>query len=75
MCCSQKLLKYIKSFFDVYGGPYKDKCPFWVTFLLLVCVVLALAVFLDTEAATSLNLLTSILIAIRSMYFLLRGIY
>ena len=75
MCCCQKLLKYMKPFFDAYGGPYKDKCRFWTGFLLLVRVVLALVVSLDIEATISLDVLTSVLIAIISMYFLFRGIY
>ena len=70
-CCQ----KYMKPFFDAYGGPYKDKCRFWTGFLLLVRVVLALVVSLDTEAMISLDVLTSVLSVIVSMYFLLRGIY
>ena len=75
MCCCHKLLKYMKPFFDAYGGPYKDKCRFWTGLLLLVRVVLAFVVSLDTEATVSLDVLTCILIFIISMYFLLRGIY
>ena len=74
MCC-QKLSTYMKPFFDAYGGPYKDKCRFWTGLLLLVRVVLALVVSLDTEATTSLIVLTSLLIAINFMYFFLRGVY
>ena len=72
MCCCQT---YMKPFFDAYGGPYKDKCRFWTGFLLLVRVVLALVVSLDTEANISLNVLTFLLFVIISMYFILRGIY
>ena len=72
MCYCQK---YMKPFFDAYGGPYKDKCRFWTGFLLLVRVVLALVVSLDTEATISLDVLTSLLFVIISMYFLLTGIY
>ena len=75
MCCCQKLLKYMKPFFDAYGGPYKDKCRFWTGFLLLVRVVLALVVSLDTEATISLDVLVSILFVIVSMYFLFRRVY
>ena len=75
MDCCQKVLKYMKPFFDAYGGPYKDKCRFWTGFLLLVRVILALVVSLDTEAAISLDVLTSVLFVIVSLYFLLRGIY
>ena len=75
MCCCQKLIQYMKPFFDAYGGPYKDKCRFWTGFLLLVRVVLALVVSLDTEATISLDVLTSVLFVIVSLYFLLRGIY
>ena len=75
MCCCQTLLKYMKPFFDAYGGPYKDKCRFWTGFLLLIRVVLALVVSLDTEATISLDVLTSVLFVIVSLYFLLRGIY
>ena len=75
MCCCQKLWRYMKPFFDAYGGPYKDKCRFWTGFLLLVRIVLALVVSLDTEATISLDVLTSLLFVIISMYFLLRGIY
>ena len=75
MCCCQKLWTYMKPFFDAYGGPYKDKCRFWTGFLLLVRVVLALVVSLDIEATISLDVLTSLLFLIISMYFLLRGIY
>ena len=70
-CCQ----KYMKPFFDAYGGPYKDKCRFWTGFLLLVRVVLALVVSLDTETAVSLDVLTSILVVIIFMYFPLRGVY
>ena len=72
MCYCQK---YMKAFFDAYGGPYKDKCRFWTGFLLLVRVVLALVVSLDTETTISLDVLTSLLFVIISMYFLLTGIY
>ena len=72
MCCCQQ---YMKPFFDAYGGPYKDKCRFWTGFLLLVRVVLALVVSLDTKATISLDVLTSLLFVIASMYFLLKGIY
>ena len=75
MCCCQKFIKYMKPFFDAYGGPYKDKCRFWTGFLLLVRVVLALVVSLDTEATISLDVLTSVLFVIVSLYFPLRGIY
>ena len=75
MCCCQNLLKYMKPFFDAYGGPYKDKCRFWTGFLLLIRIVLALVVSLDTEAIMSLDVLASILFVIVSLYFPLRGIY
>ena len=75
MHCCQKLWRYMKPFFDAYGGPYKDKCRFWTGFLLLVRVVLALVVSLDIDATISLDVLTSLLFVIISMYFLLRGIY
>ena len=75
MCCCQQLSTYMKPFFDAYGGPYKDKCRFWTGFLLLVRVILALVVSLDTEVTISLDVLTSILFVIISMYFLLKGIY
>ena len=52
MCYSQNLLKYMKPFFYAHGGHIR------------ISVVLALAVSLDTEANTSLNVLTSILIVI-----------
>ena len=74
MCC-QKMSIYMKPFFDAYGGPYKDKCRFWTGFLLLVRVVLALVVSLDTDAAVSLDVLTSISVVIIFMYFPLRGVY
>ena len=75
MHCCQKLWRYMKPFFDAYGGPYKDKCRFWTGFLLLVRVALALVVSLDIEATISLDVLTSLLFVIISMYFLLKGIY
>ena len=75
MCCCQKLWRYMKPFFDAYGGPYKDKCRFWTGFLLLVRVALALVVSLDIETTISLDVLTSLLFVIISMYFLLTGIY
>ena len=43
----------------MYGGPYKDKCRFWTGYLLLICVILALIVSLDTEATVSLGVLTT----------------
>ena len=73
--CYQKLSTYMKPFFDAYGGPYKDKCRFWTGFLLLVRVVLALTVSVDTEATVSLYVLTSILVVIIFIYFPLRGVY
>ena len=75
ICCSQKLSIYMKPFFDAYGGPYKDKCRFWTGFLLLVRVVLALVVSIDTDATIRLDVLTSLLIIIMFMYLLLKGIY
>ena len=74
MCC-QKLSTYMKPFSNAYGGPYKDKCYFWIGFLLLVRVILALVVSLDTEATVSLDVLTSILVVIIFMYLPLRGVY
>ena len=75
MRCCQKLSTYMKPFFDAYGGPYKDNCRFWTGFLLLIRVALALVVSLDTKATISLDVLTSLLTVIISMYFLLKGIY
>ena len=75
MCCCQKVSAYMKPFFDAYGGPYKDKCRFWTGFLLLVRVVLALVVSLDTEATKSLDVLTSLLIVIMFMHYIFKGIY
>ena len=72
MCCCQKLIQYMKPFFDAYGGPYKDKCRFWTGFLLLVRVVLALTV---SPVTVSLDVLTSLLIIIVFMYLILKGIY
>ena len=69
------LPKVYEAFLDVYGGPYKDKCRFWTGFLLLVHVILALVVSLDTEITISLDVLTSLLFVIISLYFLLKGIY
>ena len=74
MCC-QKLSTYMKPFSDAYGGPYKDKCRFWTGFLLLVRVVLALVVSVDTETTISLEVLTSLLVVITFMYLPLKGVY
>ena len=52
MCYSQNLLKYMKPFFYAHGGHIR------------ISVVLELAVSPDTEANTSSNVLTSILIVI-----------
>ena len=71
----QKFSIYMKPFFDAYGGPYKDKYRFWTGFLLLVRVILALVVSLDTEPSKSLDVLTSLLIVIIFMYYILKGIY
>ena len=73
--CCQKLSTNMKPFFDAYGGPYKDKCRFWTGFLLLVRVILALVVSLDSKANVSLDVLASVLVVIMFMYFILRGIY
>ena len=75
MCCCHKLSTYMKPFFDAYGGPYKDKYRFWTGFLLLVRVILALVVSLNTETTASLDVLTSFLIVIMFIYILLKGIY
>ena len=72
-CCHKST--YMNSFFDAYGGPYKDKCRFWTGFLLLVRVVLALVVSLDTKATVRLDVLTSLLVIIILMYFFLRRVY
>ena len=72
-CCRKST--YMKPFFDAYGGPYKDKCRFWTGFLLLVRVVLALVVSLDTRATVRLDVLTSLLVIIILMYFFLRRVY
>ena len=73
--CWQRLSTYMKPFFDAYGGPYKDKCRFWTGFLLLVRVILALVVSLDTDATITLDLLTSVLIVIVFMHYIFKGIY
>ena len=70
MCCCQKFSTYMKPFFDAYGGPYKDKYRFWTGFLLLIRVILALVVSLDTEATASLDVLTSFLVVIMFIYIL-----
>ena len=75
MCYCQKLSTYMKHFFDAYGGPYKDTCRFWTGFLLLVRVVLALVVSLDTETSVRLDVLTCILIFIAFIYLYSRGMY
>ena len=74
MCCCHKST-YMKAFFDAYGGPYKDNCRFWTGFLLLVRVVLALVVSLDTRATVQLHVLTSLLVLIIIMYFVLTRVY
>ena len=74
MCCCHKST-YMKAFFDAYGGPYKDECRFSTGFLLLVRVVLALVVYLDTETTVQLDMLTSLLVIIILMYFFLRRAY
>ena len=74
LCCCHKST-YMKAFFDAYGGPYKDKCRFWTGFLLLVRVVLALVMSIDTEASIQLDVLTSLLVLIILMYFFLRSVY
>ena len=53
----------------------RDKCHFWSGILLLVRVVLALVMSLDTETAVSLDMLTSIFVVVIFMYFLLMGVY
>ena len=75
ICCYQKILIYMKPFFDAYGGPYKDKYRFWTGFLLLIRVILALVVSQDTDATASLDVLASFLIVIMFIYILLKGIY
>ena len=54
---------------------YISHSQFLAVFLLLVHVVLALVMSLDTEVTISLDVLTSPLFLILSMYFLLRGLY
>ena len=75
MFCCQKMSTYMKPIFDAYGGPYKNKCRFWTGFLLLVHVILALVVSLDTDDNVSLDVLTSLLIVIIIMHLLLDGLY
>ena len=75
MCSYQKFLIYMKPFFDAYGGPYKDRRRFWTGFLLLIRVILALVVSLDTETNASLDVLTSLLIVIILNYLISKGIY
>ena len=75
VCCNQKFSTYMKPFFDAYGGPYKDKYRFWTGILLLVRIILALVVSLDTEASKSLDVLTSLIIVIIFMHYIFMGIY
>ena len=75
MCYFQKLLTNVKRFFDAYGGPYKDNCRFWTGFLLLLRVILALVVSLNTNSTASYDVLTSSLIIIIFMYFILKRVY
>ena len=70
-----KFSMYIKPFFDAYGGPYKDKCRFWTGILLLVRIVLALVVSVDTKGTVSLDVLMCFLNVITSLHIFLRGIY
>ena len=65
----------MKHFFDAYGGPYKDKYRFWTGFLLLIRVILALGVSIDPGDTASLDVLTSLLIVIMFMHYILKGIY
>ena len=75
MCCFKRFSTYIKPFFDAYGGPYKDKCRFWTGFLLLVRIIIALTVSVDTNATKSSDVLLSLLIVIIFMYLIFKGIY
>ena len=75
MCCCQKFSTYMKPFFDAYGGPYKDRRRFWTGFLLLIRLILALVLSLDTEATKSLDVLTSLLMVIMFMHYISKGIY
>ena len=75
MCCCKKVSTYMKPFFDAYGGPYKDKYRFWTGFLLLIRVILALAVSLDSKATISIDILISLLIVIIFMNLVFKGVY
>ena len=75
MCCCKRFSTYTKPFFDAYGGPYKDKCRFWTGILLLVRIIIALTVSVDTDATKCLDVLLSFLIAIIFLYRVFRGIY
>ena len=66
---------YIKPFFDAYGGPYKDKYRFWTGMLLLIRIVFALVVSIDTKGTVSLDVLMCFLNIITSLHIFLRGIY
>ena len=70
-----KVVSLYEAFFDAYLGPYKEKYGFWIGILLLVRVVLALVMSLDTEAAVSLDILTSIFVVVIFIYILLKGVY
>ena len=70
-----KVVSLHEAFFDAYLGAYKDKCGFWIGILLIVIVVLALVMSLDTEAVVSLDMFTAIYVVVIFMYFLVRGVY
>ena len=65
----------MKPFFDAYGGPYKDKYRFWTGLLLLVRIIIALTVSVDTTATKSLYVLLPFLIVIIFMYRIFKRIY
>ena len=56
--CIRVCIAKLKPFHDAYGGPYSNQFRFWVGFLLLVRLVLALIVSLSDNKDASLSVLS-----------------
>ena len=59
----------------MHMGSVLDKYHFWTGFLLLVCIVLALVVSIDSKTTVCLDVLMCFLNVITSLHILLKGIY
>ena len=67
-------VKKLKSLFDAYAGPYKDRHRYWTGLLLLVRIALSLISSMNTRGNSDINLLAiSLTVLLLFMHAILAG--